>query len=132
MIDHVSTYTTHFERSQEFYEAVLPSLGYPRAAELVAHWDTELPGRRMCAWGPNGKPILWLIEVRTPATPRHLALTAKTRALVDQFYAQALAAGGRDNGAPGERPIYHPGYYGAFVFDPDENNLEAVCHHEAP
>jgi predicted lactoylglutathione lyase len=58
----------------------------------------------------------------------HVALVASSRAAVDAFYAAALKAGGRDNGAPGLRPHYHANYYGAFVFDPDGNNVEAVCH----
>jgi predicted lactoylglutathione lyase len=58
----------------------------------------------------------------------HIAFVAKTRAAVDAFHAAALAAGGKDNGPPGVRPHYHPNYYGAFVFDPDGRNVEAVCH----
>jgi predicted lactoylglutathione lyase len=58
----------------------------------------------------------------------HVAFTAETRDTVDAFHAAALAAGGRDNGEPGVREIYHPTYYGAFVLDPDGNNVEAVCH----
>jgi catechol 2,3-dioxygenase-like lactoylglutathione lyase family enzyme len=58
----------------------------------------------------------------------HVAILAENRAAVDAFYRAAMAAGGKDNGGPGLRPQYHPTYYGAFVFDPDGNNLEAVCH----
>jgi catechol 2,3-dioxygenase-like lactoylglutathione lyase family enzyme len=58
----------------------------------------------------------------------HVALRAASRAAVDAFFAAAVAAGGRDNGAPGVRPYYHPNYYGAFVLDPDGHNIEAVCH----
>jgi catechol 2,3-dioxygenase-like lactoylglutathione lyase family enzyme len=58
----------------------------------------------------------------------HIALRAESRAHVDAFHAAAVAAGGTDNGAPGVRAIYHPDYYGAYVLDPDGNNLEAVCH----
>ena len=58
----------------------------------------------------------------------HVAFTAPDRATVEEFHAAALAAGGIDNGAPGPRPIYHPHYYGAFVLDPDGNNIKAVCH----
>ena len=63
-----------------------------------------------------------------PKGGTHLAFTAATRAAVDAFHRAAIAAGGRDNGAPGLRPEYHPHYYGAFVFDLDGNNIEAVCH----
>ena len=59
---------------------------------------------------------------------QHVAFTARSRAEVDAFHAAAIAAGGKDNGGPGLRPHYHPNYYGAFVFDPDGNNIEAVCH----
>ena len=62
----------------------------------------------------------------------HLAFGAPSSAEVDAFHAAALAAGGTDNGAPGPRPIYHPGSYGGFVLDPDSNNVEAVCHTAAP
>ncbi len=65
----------------------------------------------------------------TPTGPgRHYAFTARSRADVDAFYAAAMASGGKDNGGPGPRPHYHPNYYAAFVFDPDGNNVEAVCH----
>ena len=72
-------------------------------------------------------PDLWLVPAESP-TPVHLALTAESTQQVDDFHRAALAAGGADNGAPGERPHYHPGYYGAFVLDPDGHNLEAVFH----
>jgi predicted lactoylglutathione lyase len=94
---------------------------------MVSTWDPAFPTRRMCAFGPQ-RPIFWVIEVREDATPRHTAFSARARAEVDAFYRAALAAGGRDNGAPGLRAIYHPNYYGAFVLDPDGNNVEAVCH----
>jgi predicted lactoylglutathione lyase len=70
---------------------------------------------------------LWFAEKAGGPTGVHIALAAATRAQVDAFHAAALAAGGKDNGAPGLRPHYHPNYYGAFVFDPDGHNLEAVC-----
>jgi catechol 2,3-dioxygenase-like lactoylglutathione lyase family enzyme len=131
MIDHLSFYATDYLASKAFYAAVLESLGYGLGQELTATWDPEFPGRRMCAFGPPGKSIFWLIEVKTPATPRHLAFTARDRAAVDSFHRAALKAGAKDNGAPGERPHYHPHYYGAFVLDPDGNNIEAV-HHGPP
>jgi len=127
MIDHVSAYTTHYEAAKRFYEAVLAPLGSKLQHELTATRDPEFPTRRMCAFGPT-RPIFWVIEVREPSTPRHAAFSAATRAQVDAFHRAALASGARDNGAPGVRAIYHPNYYGAFVFDPDGNNVEAVCH----
>jgi len=128
MIDHLSFYATHYPASKAFYEAVLAPLGYGLVREMTATWDPEFPGRRMCAFGPPGKACLWLMEVKEPASPRHVAFTAKDRTAVDAFHHAALQSGAKDNGAPGERPIYHPHYYGAFVFDPDGNNVEAVFH----
>ena len=78
--------------------------------------------------GKGDKPDFWLSEAGDPGPGRHYAFTARSRAEVDAFYKAAIAAGGRDNGAPGLRPHYHAAYYGAFVFDPNGNNVEAVCH----
>ena len=72
-------------------------------------------------------PDLWIAQSDAP-TVAHVALRAEDRAAVDAFHAAAVAAGGSDNGPPGLRPQYHPGYYGAFVLDPDGNNVEAVHH----
>ena len=73
--------------------------------------------------------ILWIAEGETASGPMHVAFVAPSRAAVDAFYAAAIKAGGKDNGGPGLRPEYHANYYGAFVFDPDGNNAEAViCH----
>jgi catechol 2,3-dioxygenase-like lactoylglutathione lyase family enzyme len=130
MIDHLSTYTTDFPASQRFYDAALKALGFERVVNMVASWDAAFPTRRVCAYGPPGKPVLWVAEVEAKdrATPRHLAFVATSRAAVDAFHRAALAAGAKDNGAPGLRPVYHANYYGAFVFDTDGNNIEAVCH----
>jgi catechol 2,3-dioxygenase-like lactoylglutathione lyase family enzyme len=124
MIDHVGINVSDYERSKAFYVEALAPLGYElgieregRAAGFVE--PTEL-GR---------KPSFWLQATRTPVTENvHIAFGASDRATVDAFHAAALAAGGTDNGAPGVREIYHPNYYGAFVRDPDGNNVEAVCH----
>ena len=133
VIDHLSTYATDFPATAHWYDAAMKTLGCGRVMDLVADWDPKFPTRRMAAYGPPGKPVLWVIEVpaKDKATPRHLALTAASRAVVDSFYRAAIDAGGRDNGAPGLRPDYHPNYYGAFVLDPDGNNVEAVCHQAA-
>lgn len=128
MIDHLSFYATDYAASKAFYEAVLSSLGYGLAMEFQATWDPEFPERWMCAFGPPGKAVFWVIQVKAPASPRHVAFSAKDRASVDAFHRAALKAGGKDNGAPGARPHYHPNYYGAFALDPDGNNVEAVCH----
>jgi catechol 2,3-dioxygenase-like lactoylglutathione lyase family enzyme len=79
-------------------------------------------------FGANGKPDLWFGAEGAMNKPVHIAILAKDRATVDAFYKAAIAAGGRDNGAPGIRPHYHANYYGAFVLDPDGHNIEAVCH----
>ena len=118
MIDHIKLHVGDALRSKAFYEAALAPLGYHVVMEPV-------PG---CVIGMGTQfPDLWLAQSETP-TLAHVALRAHDREAVDAFHAAALAAGGEDNGAPGMRPQYHPGYYGAFVLDPDGNNLEAVHH----
>ena len=102
--------------SRRFYEAAVEPFG-GSAAE----------GEGYVAFGPPGSEDL-AIEQGEPAGPVHVAFAASDRETVDAFHAAALAAGGRDNGTPGERPQYHPGYYGAYVLDPDGNNVEAVFH----
>jgi catechol 2,3-dioxygenase-like lactoylglutathione lyase family enzyme len=127
MIDHVGINVSDYERSKAFYVEALAPVGYElgieregRAAGFVE--QTEL-GR---------KPSFWLEATRTPVTENvHISFGAPDRATVDAFHAAALAAGGTDNGPPGVRKIYHPHYYGAFVRDPDGNNIEAVCHRPA-
>ena len=111
-----------------FIKRLLNPLGYSLQTEFVAVWNTEFPTQRACAFGVNDKPIFWIIESKVEYTPRHMAFSANKREHVDQFYKQSLAAGGTNNGEPGARPIYHEHYYGAFVYDPDGNNVEAVCH----
>ena len=133
MIDHLSTYATDFPATRRLYDAALAELGFDRVVNLVTTWDKDFPTRRPCAYGPEAKPVLWVIEVlgKDKATPRHLAFAASSRAAVDAFHRAAVSSGGKDNGAPGLRPVYHENYYGAFVFDPDDNNIEAVCHRPA-
>jgi catechol 2,3-dioxygenase-like lactoylglutathione lyase family enzyme len=120
MIDHLSTYATDYEATKRFYRQALEPLGYGI--------QMEFPDRRVCAFGPAGKPAFWVIGVSTAASPRHVAFAAPDRGAVAAFHRAALAAGGSDHGAPGLRPDYHPSYFGAFVLDPDGNNVEAVCH----
>jgi len=118
MIDHIKLHVADAGRSTAFYEQALAPLGYRVIMEpvpgVVVGMGTQFPD-------------LWLARSDTP-TVAHVALRADDRAAVDAFHAAALAAGATDNGAPGLRPQYHPGYYGAFVLDPDGNNLEAVHH----
>jgi catechol 2,3-dioxygenase-like lactoylglutathione lyase family enzyme len=90
------------------------------------------PIPRTGGFGTDGKPWFWISGVRKPVTENvHVAFTATDRAAVDAFHAAKLGAGGTDNGAPGVRELYHPTYYGAYVLDPDGNNVEAVCHRPA-
>jgi catechol 2,3-dioxygenase-like lactoylglutathione lyase family enzyme len=128
MIDHVGFAVADYARSKAFYEKALAPLGYTLIKEVPA--DKTEAGYPACGFGADGKPDFWIGgEGRTGhVVPMHVAIAVKSRALVDAFHKAALAAGGRDNGAPGLRPHYHPNYYGAFVFDPDGHNLEAVCH----
>ena len=128
MIDHLSTHATDYPATKSFYEACLGALGYELQAEMVATWDAEFPTRRICAFGPPGKPAYWVMETKESIGTRHVAFLASDRDSVTAFHEAALKAGGEDNGAPGLRPIYHEHYFGAFAFDPDGNNIEAVCH----
>jgi catechol 2,3-dioxygenase-like lactoylglutathione lyase family enzyme len=120
MLDHVGINVSDYERSRAFYESALAPLGIALLMEPIP--DT-------CGFGRDGKPFFWISGQRTPTTENvHVALAVEDRAAVDAFHAAAVAAGGTDNGEPGIREIYHPNYYGAFVRDPDGNNIEAVCH----
>lgn len=121
LIDHLQLVVQDLDASRKFYEAVFDVLGIPL--------------------GGTGDDFFWADElfVSTPDSEaaqgeltgrHHLGFQAADRAMVDAFHAKAVQAGGRDNGKPGERG-YHPGYYGAFVLDPDGNNIEAVFHGES-
>jgi catechol 2,3-dioxygenase-like lactoylglutathione lyase family enzyme len=125
MLDHIGLSVADFERAKAFYQAALKPLGLGAIMEVTAE---ETGGDAHAGFGENDKAFFWIGTGARPRGGTHVAFTAKTRAEVEAFYRAALAAGGRDNGAPGLRPEYHPNYYGAFVFDPDGNNVEAVCH----
>jgi catechol 2,3-dioxygenase-like lactoylglutathione lyase family enzyme len=126
MFDHVGIAVRDFARSKAFYARALAPVGHSTVAEIVLDGGRG-PSAGFChADGSD----LWISQGE-PTPPLHLALRAASRAAVDAFHAAALAAGGRDNGAPGLRPRYHPNYYAAYVLDPDGHNIEAVCH-EAP
>lgn len=118
MLDHVSLPVSDPERSKRFYEQALSPIG---CRLLMEH---AISGAGV---GREGKPCFW-IRRGAVGTAVHVAFTAPDRATVDAFHSTAVSAGGRDNGRPGLRPEYHPTYYGAFVLDPDGNNVEAVCH----
>jgi catechol 2,3-dioxygenase-like lactoylglutathione lyase family enzyme len=126
MLDHVGFAVTDAERSRAFYEAALAPLGI--ALIMTATPDQTAAGGTAHGFGSNGKPYFWIGDNERVGEGTHVAFATDTCALVDAFHAAALAAGGRDNGAPGLRPHYHPDYYGAFILDPDGNNIEAVCH----
>jgi catechol 2,3-dioxygenase-like lactoylglutathione lyase family enzyme len=124
VLDHVSIAVRDLKRSIAFYEAALAPLGMK---QLMAYGD-DGEGPRHVGFGPDQKPIFWLGLGEPIAGYVHVAFQASDREIVDAFHKAALAAGGKDNGAPGLRPHYHPGYYGAFVLDPDGCNIEAVHH----
>ncbi|MFG1431088.1 VOC family protein [Xanthobacter sp. V2C-8] len=127
MLDHVGITVADLERARAFYRAALAPLGLSIAMEVSA---AETGGHAAVGFGA-GKPEFWISGGAGRAAPLHVAFTAPDRAAVDAFHRAALAAGGRDNGAPGLRPHYHPDYYAAFVLDPDGINVEAVCHRPA-
>ncbi|NCQ61640.1 MAG: VOC family protein [Myxococcales bacterium] len=127
MIDHLTLLVSDYAASKAFYLAVLERLGYGIAKVVSRAEVPHMPFDEVCGFGAGAKPTLWLRPSAT-VQPTHVAIVAKDRAAVRAFHAAAVAAGARDNGAPGPRPEYHPGYYGAFVLDPDGYNLEAACH----
>lgn len=126
MIDHVGFPVSDYERAKAFYLNALAPLGYSIIMEVPA--DVNPSGYPAAGFGEGGKPDFWIGAEGGLNHPLHVAIVAKTRAAVDAFYQAAMDAGARDNGAPGLRPHYHANYYGAFVFDPDGHNVEAVCH----
>ena len=125
MIDHTGVVSSDFEKSSAFYEAALAPLGFTKVLEFPAAvtGHTDVAG-----FGEAPKAEFWISRGAPNQPPVHIAFRAASRDVVDAFHRAALAAGGRDNGAPGVREHYHPNYYGAFVLDPDGHNIEAVCH----
>ena len=121
LIDHVTLMAGDLPASGRFYEAALALLGF----------GLEFERDDLLAFGSGESGRLILYAGERPVAGVHVAFSAPSREAVDAFHAAALEAGGRDNGAPGPRPEYHAGYYGAYVFDPDGNNVEAV-HHTYP
>lgn len=128
MIDHVSTYTTHFDAAKKFYDAALGALGFSCTVEMVTTWDPEFPTGRIAAYGTPQKASLWVIEKKTKHSKHHTGFTAANRKAVHSFYEAGLANGGTDDGAPGPRAHYSPAYYGGFLLDPDGNSVEASTH----
>lgn len=128
MLDHVGYPVSDYGRSRDFYLKALAPLGYRLMMEIT---DAQTGGHGDHAGFGDAGPDFWIGTGKPQATTTHVAFRAANRAAVDAFHAAALAAGGTDNGAPGLRPHYHKDYYGAFVLDPDGNNIEAVCHDPA-
>jgi catechol 2,3-dioxygenase-like lactoylglutathione lyase family enzyme len=118
MIDHVVLRVKSLERSRRFYAEALAPLGYRTVKEI--------PGGVVFGIGQTIE--FCVMEQEPRSSGAHVAFASPDREKVGAFHAAALKAGGRDNGAPGLRTRYHPHYYGAFVYDPDGNNVEAVCH----
>ena len=125
MIDHIGFAVADLVRSRAFYVAALAPLGFIPVMDLTAEQTGSYAGT---GFGPAGRPRFWIGNGDQRGSSVHVAFEASTRAAVESFYKAAMAAGGRDNGAPGIRPHYHANYYGAFVLDPDGHNIEAVCH----
>jgi catechol 2,3-dioxygenase-like lactoylglutathione lyase family enzyme len=125
MLDHIGLDVSDYERSKAFYVPVLQTLGI----ELLMEPAPVIGG---FGYRSDHKPFFWIAtRERPPQSGVHVAFAAGSREIVDGFHAAALAAGATDNGGPGLREIYHPNYYGAFVLDPDGNNVEAVSHSPA-
>lgn len=120
-LDHLGISAADYETSLRFYEQALAPLGI----KVMMQFDDE--GGKIAGLGSD-TPFFWIGTGGAMQGRLHFALVASRRADVDAFYQAALAAGGKDNGAPGVRPHYHANYYAAFVLDPDGNNIEAVCH----
>jgi catechol 2,3-dioxygenase-like lactoylglutathione lyase family enzyme len=123
MLDHAGFGVSDYQRSKAFYEEALAPLGVTLLME---------PAEKAAGFGRDGKPSFW-IEEHPPAVQGglHIAFAVEERETVHAFHAAGLEAGGTDNGAPGPRRIYHPDSYGAYILDPDGNNIDAVCHKPA-
>jgi catechol 2,3-dioxygenase-like lactoylglutathione lyase family enzyme len=130
LLDHVSLTVAGLDTARPFYDAVMQALG---AAKVYDRPDALGYGER-CRPGDAGHTYISILaDAAEPlaGTRRHWCFKAASRAVVDAFHAAGLAHGGRDDGAPGLRPHYHPHYYAAFLLDPSGNRIEAVCH-DAP
>jgi catechol 2,3-dioxygenase-like lactoylglutathione lyase family enzyme len=139
MLDHVSIKVRVFARSRDFYRTALAPLGYSLLMEFPENGPPQYAGfgvgGKSVVFHPqqpagSGNPDFWISQGEQVA-PVHFAFVCQDRKMVDAFHTAALKAGGKDNGAPGVRTEYHPTYYGAFILDPDGNNVEAVCHKPA-
>jgi catechol 2,3-dioxygenase-like lactoylglutathione lyase family enzyme len=130
MLDHIGIRVSNLERSKNFYRAALRPLNYVLRKEIPSAAGFGV----VDGYGKSPDPAgdFWLIE-EDPQGPRvHIAFSASSHQQVDAFFAAARAAGGISNGAPGLRPEYHAHYYAAFILDPDQYNIEVVCHMAQP
>ena len=119
MIDHCGVNVSDYIDRRDFYKNALSAIGY----EIIMEFDGQVAG-----FGKDNVPDFW-IKCEDPVTTKaHVAFQSETRKHVDDFHKAGLGAGGTDNGPPGLRKHYHPNYYGAFILDPDGNNIEVVCH----
>ena len=123
MIDHASAGVRDYQKSKEFYTKALAPLGYKLSLDLHEY--------KVAGFGEADHADFWIGEKDAPGNG-HTAFVAKTKEAVDAFHAAGVDAGGRDNGAPGYRKEYSPGYYAAFVHDLDGNNIEVVWHDPNP
>ena len=124
MIDHIGIPVSDYRAAQAFADRALAPLG----GSLLFTVPPEVTGGAHVLGYGRERPVFWLHEGGPQGPGRHVAFAARSRSEVDAFHAAALAAGGRDNGAPGLRPHYHANYFAAFVLDPDGHNIEVVCH----
>jgi len=130
MLDHISYSVNNFEKSAAFYDATLSLLGYERLYSSTGGQD------KSAGYGKEGKPAFWIgtdhdasnKEHVGAARGVHIAFQAQSPEDINRWHAKCLELGGKDNGAPGPRPEYHPSYYGGFVIDPNGWRIEAVLH----
>lgn len=123
MIDHASLSVSDFEKSKALYTAALKPIGYEMLHDM-AEWS-------VCGFGEGGKADFWIAK-KDAVAAGHIAFAATSKESVDAFHAAGLQAGATDNGKPGYRKEYAPGYYAAFLLDSDGNNVEVVFHDPHP
>lgn len=126
MIDHVGFVVSASGRTRPFSEQALAPLGISLVMSVTP--EQAKSGAAAHGFGSDGTAYFWIGDNEKVGEGPDVAFAFATRAEVDAFYAAALAAGGRDNGGPCIRPHYHPNFHAAFVYDPDGDNIEAVCH----
>lgn len=124
MLDHIGIRVKNFAQAKEFYSKTFAPLGYSLISEF-AEWS-------VAGFGEQGKPDFWITADEKGGESAHVAFVVQGKDTVDAFHKAALEAGGKDNGAPGYRKDYSPGYYAAFAHDPDGHNIEVVFHDPNP